>query len=38
MPHQPFNLDDTLAARAIVARNQPDEHERVVPYDPAGDA
>ncbi|MFM0217952.1 MULTISPECIES: cupin domain-containing protein [Paraburkholderia] len=38
MPHQPFNLDDTVAARAIVARNQPDEHERVVPYDPAGDA
>ncbi|WP_027798056.1 cupin domain-containing protein [Paraburkholderia dilworthii] len=35
VPHQPFNLDDTVAARAIVARNQPQEHERVVPYDPA---
>ncbi|CAB3792320.1 hypothetical protein LMG28614_03500 [Paraburkholderia ultramafica] len=38
VPHQPFNLDDTAAARAIVARNHADEHERVVPYDPAADA
>ncbi|CAB3684179.1 cupin domain-containing protein [Paraburkholderia rhynchosiae] len=38
VPHQPFNLDETVAARAIVARNQADEHERVVPYDPAADA
>ncbi|MEX3667143.1 cupin domain-containing protein [Paraburkholderia phenoliruptrix] len=37
VPHQPFNLDERVAARAIVARNQPDEHERVVPYDPAAD-
>ncbi|HYS63822.1 MAG TPA: cupin domain-containing protein [Paraburkholderia sp.] len=38
VPHQPFNLDDATAARAIVARNHADEHERVVPYDPAADA
>jgi uncharacterized RmlC-like cupin family protein len=38
VPHQPFNLDATTAARAIVARNHADEHERVVPYDPASDA
>ncbi|KAA1007702.1 cupin domain-containing protein [Paraburkholderia panacisoli] len=38
VPHQPFNLDDTAPARAIVARNHADEHERVVPYDPAVDA
>lgn len=37
VPHQPFNLNETTAARAIVARNHPDEHERVVPYDPADD-
>lgn len=30
--HQPFNLDNRIAARAIVARNHADEHERVVPY------
>jgi uncharacterized RmlC-like cupin family protein len=38
VPHQPFNLDDTTAARAIVARNHAHEQERVVPYDPAVDA
>jgi uncharacterized RmlC-like cupin family protein len=38
VPHQPFNLDETVTARAIVARNQPDEFEPVVPYDPAVDA
>jgi uncharacterized RmlC-like cupin family protein len=38
VPHQPFNLDATHAARAIVARNHADEHERVVPYDPSEDA
>ena len=38
VPHQPFNLDATAPARAIVARNHADEHERVVPYDPAADA
>jgi uncharacterized RmlC-like cupin family protein len=38
VPHQPFNLDGNVAARAIVARNHADEHERVVPYDPSEDA
>ncbi|NML35114.1 cupin domain-containing protein [Paraburkholderia antibiotica] len=38
VPHQPFNLDAGVAARAIVARNHADEHERVVPYDPAAEA
>lgn len=35
VPHQAFNLSDTEPARAIVARNDADEQERVVPYDPA---
>jgi uncharacterized RmlC-like cupin family protein len=35
VPHQPFNLSDTAPAKAIVARNQPDENEQVLPYDPA---
>jgi uncharacterized RmlC-like cupin family protein len=35
VPHQPFNLSDTTPAKAIVARNQPDENEQVLPYDPA---
>lgn len=35
MPHQAFNLSDSEAARAIVARNDPAEQENVVPYDPA---
>lgn len=38
VPHQPFNLDASTPARAIVARNHADEQERVVPYDPAADA
>lgn len=38
IPHQPFNLDQHVAARAIVARNQADEHERVVPYDPGAES
>jgi uncharacterized RmlC-like cupin family protein len=38
VPHQAFNLSDTEEARAIVARNDPNEQERVVPYDPASDA
>lgn len=33
--HQPFNLSATMPAKAIVARNQPDEHEQVLPYDPS---
>ncbi|MBL8526816.1 MAG: cupin domain-containing protein [Burkholderiales bacterium] len=37
LPHQAFNLSDTGAARAIVARNDPHEQENVVPYDPAGE-
>ncbi|MEM5338472.1 cupin domain-containing protein [Paraburkholderia azotifigens] len=37
VPHQPFNLSATEPARAIVARNHPDEREEVVPYDPSGD-
>jgi len=38
VPHQPFNLSETTPARAIVARNQPDEYEQVLPYDPAKEA
>ncbi len=34
VPHQPVNLSDTQAARAIVARNDPDEQEHVIPYQP----
>ena len=33
VPHQARNLSDTLPARAIVARNDPNEQENVVPYD-----
>lgn len=38
LPHQAFNLSDTEPARAIVARNDPNEQESVEPYDPAADA
>lgn len=34
MPHEAVNLSDTAAARAIVARNDPAEHDKVVPYRP----
>jgi uncharacterized RmlC-like cupin family protein len=34
VPHQPFNLSDTEAAQAIVARNDPNEQENVVLYEP----
>jgi uncharacterized RmlC-like cupin family protein len=34
VPHQPVNLSATEPARAIVARNDADEQESVVPYDP----
>lgn len=34
MPHQPCNLSPTEAAQAIVARNDPNEQESVVLYDP----
>jgi len=30
--HEAINLSDTVAARAVVARNDPNEQERVVPY------
>jgi len=32
VPHQPRNLSQTEPAIAIVARNDPDEQESVVPY------
>ena len=35
VPHQARNLSDTEPARAIVARNDPNEQENVVPYDGA---
>ncbi len=38
VPHQAFNLSQTEAARAIVARDDPNEQEGVVPYDPGSDA
>ena len=38
VPHQPFNLSKTEPAKAIVARNDSNEQERVEPYDPASDA
>lgn len=34
VPHQPFNLSKTESAHAIVARNDPNEQENVVLYDP----
>lgn len=34
VPHQPVNLSATEPARAIVARNDPNEQEHVVVYDP----
>jgi len=35
VPHQPVNLSETEAARAIVVRNDPDEQEHVILYDPS---
>jgi uncharacterized RmlC-like cupin family protein len=35
VPHQPVNLSATEPAQAIVARNDPNEQESVVAYDPA---
>lgn len=32
MPLEAINLSDTQAARAIVARNDPAEHDKVEPY------
>jgi uncharacterized RmlC-like cupin family protein len=37
VPHQPVNLSATEPAKAIVARNDPNEQESVVVYDPATD-
>ena len=37
VPHQPHNLSDTEAAHAIVSRNDPNEQENVVLYDPSVD-
>ena len=34
VPHQPVNPSPTEPARAIVARNDAKESERVVPYEP----
>jgi uncharacterized RmlC-like cupin family protein len=35
VPHQPINLSATEPARAIIARNDPNEQESVTLYDPA---
>jgi len=35
VPHQARNLSDTEPAVGIVARNDANEQERVIPYDPA---
>ena len=35
VPHLPVNLSDTSPAVAIVSRNDPNEQENVVLYDPA---
>jgi len=37
VPHQPVNLSKTEPARAHGARNDANEQESVVPYDPAGE-
>ena len=33
VPHKPVNLSDSEPALAIVSRNDPNEHENVMPYD-----
>ena len=33
VPHEARNLSQTEAARAVVARNDPDEREKVMPYE-----
>jgi uncharacterized RmlC-like cupin family protein len=35
VPHQPVNLSATEPAQALVARDDPNEQESVVAYDPA---
>ena len=37
VPHQPINLSATEAARAIVVRNDPNEQEHVILYEPGHD-
>jgi len=37
VPHQPINLSTTQPAKALVARNDANEQESVVAYDPAAD-
>ncbi|MEA3276843.1 MAG: cupin domain-containing protein [Pseudomonadota bacterium] len=37
VPHQPINLNETEAARAIVVRNDPNEQEHVILYEPGHD-
>lgn len=38
VPHQPVNMSATEPAKALVARNDPNEQESVVIYDPERDA
>lgn len=38
VPHEAINLSETEPARAIVARNDPAEQDRVEPYDPGRSA
>lgn len=38
VPHQPINLSDTEEALALIARNDPNEQESVVLYNPAADS
>ena len=33
LPHQPINISDTEEVIAIVARNDPNEQESVIPYE-----
>jgi uncharacterized RmlC-like cupin family protein len=35
VPHQAINLSDTEPAVAVIARNDPNEQENVIPYDPS---
>jgi uncharacterized RmlC-like cupin family protein len=34
VPHEARNLSQTEPARAVVARNDANEREKVIPYDP----
>ncbi len=35
VPHQPINLSETEKARAIAVRNDPNEQDHVILYDPS---